>query len=139
MNQTAILWPMIAHVLLVCIVYVRLGWRRRIAVQTGAASPNQFKLRTREPEVSAATANNLVNQFELPVLFHVLCLALFVTRGASYLTVVLAWLFVLLRYFHAYVHVTSNDLRYRSPAFAAGFVVLVVMWAVFALHLLGAA
>lgn len=34
---------------------------------------------------------------------------------------------------------TSNDLRYRSPAFAAGFMVLVALWAWFALHLTGAA
>ncbi len=138
MNQTAILWPMIGHFALVFIIYVLLGWRRRVAIQSGSARPDQFKLRRHEPEGSASAANNLMNQFELPVLFHVLCLALFVTNGVSYLMVALAWLFVLLRYVHAYVHVTSNDLRYRSPLFAAGFVVLAVMWVLFALHLSGA-
>ena len=137
MNQTAILWPMIAHALLVAIIYVLLGWRRRVAVRAGAR-PGRFKVRTEDPGISITTANNLMNQFELPVLFHAVCLALFVTDGSSYVTVALAWLFVVLRYVHAWIHVTSNNLRYRSPAFAAGFVVLFAIWIWFALHLLGA-
>ena len=138
MNQTAILWPMIAHAALVCLVYALLGWRRRVAMQSGGIRPDTVKLNRQEPDASAVVANNLANQFELPVLFHAVCLALLAAGGVSFVTVTLAWLFVLLRYVHAYVHVTSNDLRYRSPLFAAGFVVLVVMWALFALHLSGA-
>jgi hypothetical protein len=95
-------------------------------------------VRTQEPEASVTTVNNLMNQFELPVLFHVVCMAMFMTNGVSLVGVLLAWLFVLLRYVHAYVHVTSNNLRIRSLSFAAGFVVLVLMWAWFALHLLSA-
>lgn len=139
MNPTAILWPMVAHFALVAAIYVLLGWRRRLAVTTGGASPRQFKVRTQEPEASVTVANNLMNQFELPVLFHVVSLALYVTSGVSIVTVLLAWLFVLLRYLHAGVHVTSNNLAIRSLSFAAGFVVLVLMWAWFALHLAGAA
>jgi hypothetical protein len=137
MNQTAILWPMLAHVLLVCIIYCLFFLRRRAAVTAGMARPEDFRLCRQEPEISASTANNLANQFELPVLFHVVCLALFVTNGASYLTVALAWLFVLLSYVHALIHVTGNRLRFRSAVFAAGFV-LVLMWLWLALHLAGA-
>jgi hypothetical protein len=138
MNPTAIFGPMIAHVVLVCVIYVLLGTRRRNAVLSGAARSTQFKTRANEPEISASAAANLMNQFELPMLFHVVCLALVATNGVSYVAVTLAWLFVLLRYVHAFVHVTGNDLRYRSPAFAAGFVVLVALWVWFALHLTGA-
>lgn len=139
MYPIAIFWPMIAHVFLVCAIYALLGYRRRIAVVSGAVRPNHFKTRTEEPAASATVAANLLNQFELPVLFHVACLALFVTNGVSFVAVALAWLFVALRYAHAFVHVTSNNLRYRSPLFAAGFIVLVVLWIWFALHLLGVA
>jgi hypothetical protein len=138
MNPTAIFWPMVAHVLLVCIVYCLLGWRRRIAVVSGTVRADRFKTRSSEPEVSASVAANLMNQFELPVLFHVACLAFFATNGVSYVAVALAWLFVLARYVHAFIHVGSNNLRLRSPAFAAGFAILVLMWIWFALHLLGA-
>lgn len=139
MNPISIFWPMIAHVALVSAVYVLLGLRRRNVVMSGAARSSQFKTRAVEPEGSATVAANLMNQFELPVLLHVVCLALFVTSGVSYVAVVLAWLFVLSRYVHAGVHVTSNDLRIRSLVFAAGFVILVLMWIWFALHLAGVA
>lgn len=138
MNPIAIFWPMVAHFALVAAIYVLLGWRRRLAVTRDGAKIRQFKVRTEEPGASVAAANNLMNQFELPVLFHVVCLALFVTNGVSFVAVLLAWVFVALRYFHAYIHVTSNNLRIRSLTFAVGFIVLVLMWAWFALHLAGA-
>jgi hypothetical protein len=138
MNPIAIFWPMVAHFALVAAIYVLLGWRRRLAVTRDGAKIRQFKVRTEEPGASVTAANNLMNQFELPVLFHVVCLALFVTNGVSFVAVLLAWVFVALRYFHAYIHVTSNNLRIRSLAFAVGFIVLVLMWAWFALHLVGA-
>jgi len=43
--------------------------------------------------------------------------------------------FVVLRFVHSGVHVTSNDLRWRFSAFMAGAVVLMAMWIYFALKL----
>jgi len=138
MNQTAIFWPLLAQVLLVYIVYVVMGRRRFVAVKSGEAKVGQFKTRSTEPASSVTVAANLCNQFELPVLFYVLCLTLHVTNGVNYLTLALMWIFVLTRYFHAWVHLTSNNLRLRSRSFFAGAVVLALAWIWFALHLLGA-
>jgi hypothetical protein len=138
MNQTAIIWPMIAHVVLVYAVYVLLGFRRVRAVRSGAVEAAQFRTRKQEPDGSITAHNNIPNQFELPVLFHVVCLALYVTAGVSIVTVVLAWLFIATRYVHAWVHVTINRLRYRSRLFRAGMVVVGVMWIWLALHIAGA-
>lgn len=135
MNQTAIFWPMIAHVVLVFIIYALIGLRRRAAVQNGSAKVSQFRENVNEPPESLFVRNNLANQFELPVLFHVVCLALYATAGASLVPVVLAWIFVLLRYVHAFIHVTSNRIRYRQPAFTLGFLVLMILWLWLALHL----
>jgi hypothetical protein len=122
MNPTAIIWPMIAHVVLVYALYVVL-WKRRVgAVRTGRAEPAQFRTRGHEPEESIAVHGSIMNQFELPVLFHAACLALYVTSGVNVVTVGLAWLFILTRYIHAWVHVTSIRLRYRSRLFLAGMV-----------------
>lgn len=139
MNQTAIFWPMVAHVLLVYIVYGVISVRRRGAIRSGAVKASAFKTRSAEPESSVTAANNLINQFELPVLFHVLGLALFVTNGVSYLTVTLMWLFVLSRYVHALIHTGSNNLRQRNLVFTFGVVLLGIGWIWFALHLAGAA
>lgn len=137
MNQTAIFWPMLAQVLLVYIVYVVMAKRRYGSVRSGNAKASQFKVRGAEPEVSATVSNNLMNQFELPVLFHVLCLALYVTNGVNYLTLILMWVFVISRYAHAWVHLTSNRLLLRRNTFVVGVVVLGACWIWFALHIAG--
>ncbi|TIS11635.1 MAG: hypothetical protein E5X09_12560 [Mesorhizobium sp.] len=124
--------------MLVYIVYLVMLKRRYLAVKSGEAKISQYKVRSTEPASSVTVANNLINQFELPVLFHVLCLALFVTNGVNYLTLTLMWLFVVTRYVHAWVHLTRNYLLHRSRAFFLGAGILLVAWIWFALHLLGA-
>lgn len=136
MNPTQIFWPMIAHVVLVYIVYLVMFRRRIDAVRSGAARVSQFRARNADPESSASSSANLMNQFELPVLFHVVCLALFVTAGVSWLALVLAWLFIVTRYVHAWVHLTTNRIRHRNPAFVAGAILVALLWIYFALHLL---
>ncbi|RUZ71899.1 hypothetical protein EN943_32225 [Mesorhizobium sp. M7A.F.Ca.US.006.01.1.1] len=137
MNQTTIFWPVLAHVLLIYIVYCVLGRRRYGAIRSGEAKPGQFKVRSTEPASSVTVAANLTNQFELPVLFYVLCLTLHLTNGVNYLTLALMWIFVASRYFHAWVHLTSNNLLLRSRSFFVSAVILLLGWIWFALHLLG--
>lgn len=135
MTQTAIFWPMIAHVGLVFVLYALLGLRRKQAVTSGHAKTSQFRENLHEPDESLFVKNSLHNQFELPPLFHLVCLGLFVTQGVGTAVLVLAWLFVASRYAHAFVHVTSNRIRFRQPAFTAGFLVVIVLWGMFAVHL----
>jgi hypothetical protein len=139
MNDTAIFWPMLAHVLLVFIVYLVLATRRRASIVSGEAKIQQFKVRNEEPASSVTAANNIMNQFELPILFHVVIICLYVTAGISTLALVLAWVFAALRYAHAYVHLTTNKLKWRNMTFRVGLVVLFGLWVVFALHLAGVA
>lgn len=136
MNQTAIFWPMIAHVALVYAIYVLMLLRRKQAIKAGSVKVSQFRENRDEPAESLFVRNNLANQFELPLLFHAACLALYATAGANLFVVILAWLFVLSRYVHAYIHVTSNRIRYRQPAFSAGFIALGLMWIWLALHII---
>ena len=123
-------WPMVAHAVLVFILYALLGWRRRVLVNDGRIKPSQFRENhaADEPAESLVVRNNIANQFELPLLFHACCIVLYVTQADNLPAVILAWLFVATRYAHALVHVTSNNLRYRSPLFAMGYVVLAGMW-----------
>ena len=75
------------------------------------------------------------NQLELPMLFYILIVLVLVTRNGDILLSVLSWLFVALRYAHAFVHTTSNNVPRRFQLFAAGAVVLLVMWALFAVKI----
>lgn len=136
MTGTAIFWPMIVHVALVIALYALLGMRRAAAVRAGSARISQFRENREEPPESLFARNSLNNQFELPPLFHLACIALFVAGAAGTVAVVLAWLFVLSRYAHAAIHVTTNRIRHRQPAFIAGFVMVVLLWLLLAVHLL---
>ena len=128
MNQTAIFWPMIMQTVLIYGIYALMAVRRRNAVKAGSTTVSQFRENRNEPPESLFVRNNLANQFELPTLFYAACLALYAVPAADFVAVVLAWLFVISRYVHAWIHVTSNRIRYRQPAFTAGFVILALMW-----------
>jgi hypothetical protein len=88
------------------------------------------------PKQETQIANAYHNQLQLPVLFYVLTILAIVTRHADLLFVLLAWIFVVLRLVHAYIHVTNNRLGQRFAPFAAGAVVLAVMWLIFILRIL---
>lgn len=136
MKQTAIFWPMIAHAALVFGVYILIFLRRIAALKAGNARASQFRENRDEPAESLFVRNNLANQFELPVLFYAVGVALYVTGGSTTAALVLAWIFTLSRYLHAFIHITSNRIRYRQPAFALGYLALGMMWLLFAWHLL---
>lgn len=131
----AIFWPMVAHAALVFGLYGLLGLRRAAMVRQGKARIEQFRENRDEPTESLVVRNNLANQFELPVLFHVCCLALYFVEADNLPMVALAWIFVVSRYAHSFVHVTGNRLSRRQPAFLVGFVTLGLMWAWFAVWL----
>jgi hypothetical protein len=56
------------------------------------------------------------------------------TKGADQPMIVLAWLFVLTRVIHSAIHVGPNKVRWRTPVYALGFLILVVMWIKLVLH-----
>ncbi len=128
MTANAIFWPMIGHVLLVYVIYARMSAARVGAVKRGEAKVSQFRENRNEPEASLFLRNSLTNQFELPVLFYSVCLALHITGGVNWFSLALAWAFVASRYVHAWIHTTSNRIRYRRPAFIAGFLLLFALW-----------
>jgi len=76
------------------------------------------------------------NQFELPVLFYVLIAIALPLRHVDLIMVMLSWVFVITRFAHAGIFVTSNDLNRRSLAWFAGVLVLLAMWLYFALWIL---
>jgi hypothetical protein len=59
-----------------------------------------------------------------------------ITSQVDLLFVVLAWIFVLARLFHAYIHTTLNRQPYRFYGYALASITLVVMWVLFAIRIL---
>ena len=135
MTTTAIFWPMIVQAFLTFAIYVLMSRRRLEGVRLGKVTPAEYKVPSVEPEYSATAVRNLSNQFELPVLFFVVCLSLQMTSAVNYVVLLLAWLFVVSRIAHAWIHVTSNRLRLRRPLFIVGFFVCILLWLWLAIHL----
>ncbi|MCV9962946.1 MAPEG family protein [Pararhizobium sp. BT-229] len=136
-TSTAIFWPVIVQVALIHAVYFLMLKRRYRAVRTGLAKPQDYWVPAIEPAPSATAARSLINQFELPVLFFLVCILLYMTAGVNDVVLATAWLFVLSRFAHAYVHVTSNRLRIRQRLFVVGFVLNSILWLLFAVHIAG--
>jgi hypothetical protein len=134
---TAIFWPVIAQVALIHAVYFLMLRRRRGAVRAGLAKAQDYWVPAIEPAPSATAARCLINQFELPVLFFLVCILFYLTAGVNNTVVAAAWLFVLSRFAHAYVHVTSNRLTLRRRFFVTGFIFNFVLWVLFAAHIAG--
>jgi hypothetical protein len=76
------------------------------------------------------------NQLETPVLFYALVALALATDKVDFVLVVGAWLFFAARAAHVYIHVTSNRVPIRFQAFLASAMVLMTMWAYFALRVL---
>jgi hypothetical protein len=137
MTGESIFWPMLVQALLTFAIYSLVSYRRISAVKAGVAKPSDYRVPTVEPEPSATAARSLINQFELPVLFYAACLVLFVLGAAGPVAVAFAWLFALSRGLHAFIHVTSNRLRYRRPLFIAGVFAALALWILAGLRLAG--
>ena len=88
------------------------------------------------PERATQIANCFRNQFEVPLLFYALIALALPLRHADLFIVSMSWVFVVTRLVHAGIFVGSNDLGRRSIAWLAGVLVLLAMWAYFALKIL---
>ena len=137
MDPDLIFWPMIIQAGLTYFIYWLVSERRKQAIRAGEASVKQFRENNAEPARSLFVRNNLENQFELPVLFFAAVLALHAVGAVAMPALVLAWVFVLSRLAHAFVHVTTNRIRHRRPLFIAGWLASAGLWALLALQLAG--
>ncbi len=114
-----------AQVLLTLGLLFYLGAARARAVKSRQVRLRDVALSTDKYPVRAQQVSNAFsNQFQLPVLFYFAIAISLLLGPAPLAEVALAWGFVLLRYLHAAVHVTSNDVRRRFFVFQTGLVVL---------------
>jgi hypothetical protein len=136
MSTFEILAPLFVQVLLTFVLVFWTGGARFAAVNRGDVHPRDIALRQPNwPKRETQIANAYHNQLELPVLFYVLVILAMITRQADSLFVTLSWVFVLLRLGHAFIHLTSNRVVHRFSFFAAGALVLLVMWLIFILRI----
>jgi hypothetical protein len=137
MSAQAILAPLFVQVALTFALLVWMGAARIAAVRHGETRVRDIALgQPNWPPRIQQISNCYHNQFQLPMLFYVLVVLTYVLHKADYLFIIMAWVFVALRIVHAAIHTTSNHVGHRFQAFAAGAVILLLMWVVFAVRIL---
>ena len=130
MEQFSILQPLAALALWTLLVFTLIPYRRLRAIAAGRVSPNEFRLGESAlvPDDVCLPNRNIINLFQMPVLFYLACLVLYVTQLSDSWFVYLAWAYVILRVVHSVIHVTYNKVRHRFIPFALSNFVLVAIW-----------
>ena len=132
-----VLLPVFVQVALTFALLVWMGRARISSVRRGETKVRDIALRQPGwPAQATQISNCYDSQLQLPLLFYVLVILAWVTRQADLIFVVMAWIFVLARLAHAYIHTTSNHVPTRFWVFAVGMLVLLLMWIIFAARIL---
>jgi hypothetical protein len=133
----SVLLPVFVLVGLTFALLLSMAGARRRALVSGGTKIRDIALGQQNWPVQATQIGNCYrNQFELPLLFYVLIALALPLRHADLFIVLMSWVFVVTRFAHAGIFVTSNDLRQRSLAWFAGALVLFAMWVYFVLRIL---
>jgi hypothetical protein len=137
MSIQMVLLPVFVQVALTFAMLFWMGSVRTRSVSSGETKMRDIALGQQAwPTRTQQISNNYHSQFQLPLLFYVLVIFAWLTKMADLLFLVMAWIFVISRIAHAYVHCTSNHVPTRFKVFAVGVFVLLAMWVIFAVRIL---
>ena len=137
MSVQMVLLPVFVQIGLTFALLLWMAGVRRQTLVSGETKIKNIALgQTNWPVRATQIGNCFKNQFEIPVLFYVLIALALPVRHADFVIVLLSWVFVITRFVHAGIFVSSNDLGQRSIAWFAGVLVLLAMWVYFALKIL---
>jgi len=137
MSVQMVLLPVFVLVALTFALLIGMVGTRRDALVSGKTKIRDVALgQSNWPERATQIGNCYRNQFELPLLFYLLIAIALPLRHADLFIVLMSWVFVVTRFLHAGVFISSNDLGRRSIVWLAGVLVLIVMWIYFALKIL---
>ena len=130
-----LLLPAFVYVAWVVLLGARVGRSRVRAAKAGLVNMKQVAIdSTKWPDNVRKVTSNFNNQFEVPMLYMLLLPLLLATQMADWVAVVLGWVFVASRIVHSSIQTGGNNVLHRFFVFLAGFILVAVMWAWFALR-----
>ncbi|MBS0530520.1 MAG: MAPEG family protein [Proteobacteria bacterium] len=137
MSVQMVLLPVFVLVGLTFALLIAMGAARTKSLKSGETRIKDIALGQQGWSTRATQIGNCFrNQFEVPVLFYVLIALALPLRHADLFIVLMSWVFVVTRFVHAGIFVTSNYVPQRGLAWFAGVLVLLAMWLYFALRIL---
>jgi hypothetical protein len=132
-----VLLPLFVEVVLTFGLLFWLAPLRRGGFKSGVVRESDIALGQKAwPQRTQQIANSFDNQFQLPVLFYALTILSIITHHADVIFLVLAWIFVLSRLAHAFVHTTINRVLVRGGLYGIGAFALALAWLIFIVRIL---
>lgn len=129
MPDKIIFLPMLTHMLLVILLYMRLAKLKRFAASKGDVDEIRRALfENAWPDYVIKVNNNIHNQFELPLLFYALTFVFWSLQVTSPLVLILSWFFVVTRVWHSVIHIGVNAVIWRRRIFTWGCYTILVLW-----------
>jgi hypothetical protein len=128
--STSIFHPVVALVLWTFVVLLLVPKARFKAARARQVRVADFALGESEnvPLQTRLPNRNYMNLLELPVLFYVACLVVYVIGKVDAWSLALAWMFVALRIGHSIIHLTYNHVIHRMRVFALSVLALLALW-----------
>ncbi len=130
MQQEQIFVPFLGMAVLTLVVWIymyiqRLSYLRSEGIDPQSVSTTQEVERVTPIKVKLPS-ENLINLFELPVIFYALCLYIYVTGKVDGLYLYLAYAFLFLRIVHSVIHCSYNRVVHR---FSVYILASLALWA----------
>ena len=136
MDNSLIVYPAFSMVCLTFILYIKNRLDVGRAIKEKKLELKYVKLYNIDPpDYVNLSRQTLKNQFESPILFYMLVCMLFINDNLTNLDLVLAWIYAMSRYLHAYVRLSRNYIPHRALVFTLGLVILLVSWISFLIKL----
>jgi hypothetical protein len=132
MQNKEIFFPVCGQILLTFVVQCSLINSRIRAVKHARVNPQAIADSTRFDEVMKGLENiseNFENLFEMPVLFFIASVLIFVFQATDSFYLIAGWSFVFFRALHSFIHCTYNRITHRTYAYLLSSIILWVMWA----------
>ncbi len=127
-----LIYPMATYMFIIAIIgYLTL--RKRVqAVKTKTVKLSYFRDYASECNDSAVIVlgRHFDNQFQVPVLFFITCLTAVSFSSVNMAVLTFAWLFVVARLAHSYVHLGINNILHRMLTYLVSWTILLVIWVI---------
>ena len=130
MNNNLILQPAITLALFTLTILLLILMKRVRAAVNKQVQIDDFKYGESDtvPIWVCLPNRNFMNLLEVPILFYVVSIFIFITQHVDMLFVYLAWAYVVLRIIHSAIHLGYNNVVHRALIFGLSNAVLVIMW-----------
>jgi len=128
-QKILIIYPILPVVLLNFIVAIHMRVMAQKAIKSREVRYRWFRVyEGTAPEYMLMARDHYKGFFEMPILFYLLCVILFSINDVSSVDLWIAWLFVLMKFVHSYIRMTSNYVPYRAYSFYICFLILFCGW-----------